>query len=224
MHDPMVVAAEIRRPWPRMSRARHHRWRFTRSFWDMGSVELYWPALITIWHVEPDDKDSGTVCKPGTWLRHPHHWRLQFHPWQHFRRWAFTRCEWCGGKSRKGDYVNTGYGWSGDRKPEHWWQSELGLFHGDCIGIEHAHRTCVCSLAEGSWPTIAYDGEPYGNCSTCGGARRMGSGRSADYDVRTRTTEMLRAIPKGGRDASVTAEVGRMWREYRATVQQNRSQ
>lgn len=225
MHDPMVVAAEIRRPWPKVSRARHHRWRMTRLFWDLGFVELYWPALVTIWHVEPDDQDSGTVCKPGTWLKHPHHWRFQFHPWQHFRRWAFTRCAWCGGKSRKGDYVNTGYGWSGDREPAHWWESEIGLFHHDCIGIEHAHRTCICSLADGGpWATNGFNG-PHGECQTCGGFRRMplekDTAPGGDYDVRVRTTELMRAIPRGERNPQVTAEVERLWKAHRSTEQES---
>jgi len=34
------------------------------------------------------------------WWRHPrwhvHHWRLQVHPWQKFKRWAFERCADCG--------------------------------------------------------------------------------------------------------------------------------
>lgn len=34
------------------------------------------------------------------WWKHPrwhvHHWRLQIHPWQQFKRWAFERCAGCG--------------------------------------------------------------------------------------------------------------------------------
>ena len=34
------------------------------------------------------------------WWQHPrwhiHHWKLQIHPWQHFTRWAFSRCAGCG--------------------------------------------------------------------------------------------------------------------------------
>jgi len=62
MHDPMVVAFEIRRPWPRRRRLVGRR---------------YWPALITIWHVEPNGHDSGEVCK------HSHRWQEPDGTWPH---------------------------------------------------------------------------------------------------------------------------------------------
>lgn len=225
MHDPMVETFTIRRPWPKVSRqTRKRKARFRGAFWYVAGVELYWPSLITVWHVEPDGQDAGAICKPSTWRRHPHHWRIQFHPWQHFRRWAFTRCTWCGGKSRKGDYVNTGYGWEPDRKPAHWWQSERGLFHGDCLSVHHAHRTCVCSLADGGpWANGKASGDPYGNCATCGGFRRMSTGGRADYEVHVATTVLMQGIPVGHRNATVMSEVKRLWAEHRANTPPRRT-
>lgn len=45
MHDPMNVAWEIKRPWP--TRFRNH--------W-------YWPAIITVWHVDPHTDGSDDSC------------------------------------------------------------------------------------------------------------------------------------------------------------------
>lgn len=47
------------------------------------------------------------------WWRHPrwhvHHWKLQIHPWQRFKRWAFARCSGCRKGFRWGESV-WGYG------------------------------------------------------------------------------------------------------------------
>lgn len=47
------------------------------------------------------------------WWQHPrwhvHHWRLQIHPWQKFKRWAFERCADCG-KGFTWGYSPWGYG------------------------------------------------------------------------------------------------------------------
>lgn len=44
MHDPLVVAFEIRRPWPRRNPSKFGpRWR--------------WPEMVTVWHREPGNKD-----------------------------------------------------------------------------------------------------------------------------------------------------------------------
>ncbi|MDF2578457.1 MAG: hypothetical protein K0S49_36 [Microbacterium sp.] len=215
MHDPMVVAFEIRRPWPRISRIRDSRPRGNRgAFWRIGNTELYWPGMLTVWHVEPGGADAFDVCERSSrWQWHVHHWRLQFAPWQAFRRWAFDRCAWCGGPSRRGNLVNVSHSWDG-KKPKHWWQSRAGVFHRDCSSVEQAHRTCVCSLIEGRWANGSL--EPYGHCRTCGGFRRMGSASNEDFDVHTRTTEMMQAIPKGSRNLAVIAEVERLWRDHRA--------
>ena len=139
MHDPMVVAFEIRRPWPeRQARPfGKTRWRFRGAFWNIAGRGLYWPGLVTIWHVEPEGRDSGTVCKYRSHKWHVHHWRIQVHPFQNLRRWALTRCEWCGGRSRDGDRVNISKQWDRDRG--HWWRGERGLFHQGCTSIHEVH-------------------------------------------------------------------------------------
>ena len=221
MHDPMVVAFEIRRPWPKVRKLnRPYKRKLVGAFWRFAGIELYWPALLTVWHVEPEGRDSGTVCPPSTWRKHPRHWKLQLHPLQHFRRWAFTRCAWCNGKSRRGDRVNTSMGWTESRKPAHWWQGEQGIFHGDCLSVERAHNTCVCLTSEGGpWSSGSVLSGPYGSCGTCGGYRRMASASTRDdYLVHQATNKMMRTIGKGQRDPAVMALVRQQWAEHRAKV------
>lgn len=67
--------------------------------------------------------------------------------------------EWCGGTSRKGDYVNVSLGWDRERGP--WWRGENGLFHGDCTSAYGAHRACVCDEP-------APERESHGDCAHCG--------------------------------------------------------
>jgi len=92
MHDPMVVAFEIRRPWPRVKKQSYttDRWKFRlyhncgiwcedqephepgpfpwwkpsswSSSWLIAGRDCHFPEMITIWHVEPDDQDALTVC------------------------------------------------------------------------------------------------------------------------------------------------------------------
>jgi hypothetical protein len=188
-------------------------WADWSCFWRFGNREAYWPSLITVWHVEPGGTDSFTVCKRSTrWQWHVHHWRVQFHPIQHFRRWALTRCEWCGGRSRKGDAVNVSKQW--DRDGGHWWRGERGLFHGDCSAISTAHNVCVC----GSGPyEYSLGGYAYGRCATCGLRR----GWKSDADRHPahpgeQANLLLRSIPAGHRDAAKTAQVRDWWAEWRA--------
>lgn len=199
MHDPLVVAFEIRRPWPKPRRGQKYR---------------YWPPIITVWHREPGGHDSGEICRhyvrtqgaDGLWSTkllhgwrfHVHHWRLQVHPLQDLRRWALTRCAWCGGKSRKGDYVNTSHQWDGPRG--RWWQGEPGLYHRDCSAIWAAHRSCVCAE-----PGRLKHGN-YGECSRCGGFLEFGR-----KPLTTETRRVLQTIPTGRRDPEVYARVLGMW-------------
>lgn len=260
MHDPMVVAFDIRRPWP--ERSKHHdakpgkpRWQMRLHhvcgswcgdnraqheasnpfpwwrpgsysvFWTVAGRGWYWPSLITIWHVEPGGHDSGEVCKhqervqrpDGTWkyeLRsgwrwHVHHWRIQVPPLQHLRRRMLTRCEWCGGRSRKGDAVNVSNG--GDRERGPWWRGERHLMHVDCSAIQRAHRVCLCVA-----PLCGNEdskGEPYGLCARCGHHRPFQPTAALLDRLR-----LLAAIPTGKRDRAVYDRVGDMAEaERRAT-------
>lgn len=219
MHDPKCVAFSIARPWPK----RQHRpfgkerWRVSGKFWNIAGRGIYWPDLITVWHVEPNGHDSGTVCKYRDHWKHPHHWRLQVHPLQNFRRWALTRCEWCGGRSRKGDYVNHSLQWDNERgRP--WWRGERGLFHEGCTSIHLAHIACLCE--DGIYES-ELSGWGYGTCAKCGKRREWRSDDRRD-DPTDETRRLLASIPEGERDPEKLAQVRAMWAAYRATQEEAR--
>lgn len=170
MHDPYVVAFEIKRPWPSSYKTKTGRRR-------------YWPAMITVWHREPGGHDSGTVCKRSAWKYHVHHWKIQVRPLQRLRRWTLTRCAWCGGRSRKDDVINIGSSWNGVRSP--WWRGERDLRHHDCDTVWRASRKCLCDS-----PLLSGDG--HGECAFCGKYRSWGQGPN-DAD------RLLASIPEGGR-------------------------
>lgn len=71
------------------------------------------------------------------WWRHPrfhlHHMRIQIHPIQKFKRWAFSRCAACG-KGFSWGYSPTSYGWGGDGP--RWFKGERGTYHSDCLPNE----------------------------------------------------------------------------------------
>jgi hypothetical protein len=70
------------------------------------------------------------------WYRHPrwhvHHWRLQIHAWQKFRRWAFSRCAGCGKGFAWGESP-TGFQWDPPRPK--WFCSEVDVYHSACAGM-----------------------------------------------------------------------------------------
>lgn len=204
MHDSLVVAFKVPRPWPA-----HH------SF----NGKRWWPPLVTVWHREPGGHDSGEVCKHyrrvfdeatrtwelqprNGWRWHLWHYHLQVHPLQDLRRWALTRCAWCGGRSRKGDYVNTSHSWDGPRG--RWWQGAPGVFHGDCSSVSHAHSLCLCRV-----PAVP-EGLDYGKCRACGKFRPYGHTPDA-------ADRLLAALPAGSRitpDVRPAVEVA--WAQRRA--------
>lgn len=257
MHDPMVVAFVIRRPWPQLTTwgARGRRWHLATRFrpapgspveaealatgrdpfpwwrprsWRLEPVvagrALRFPALITVWHREPGGKDSGEVCRhyrrdrlpDGSyrtrilhgWRWHVHHFRVQIHALQALRRWALTRCTWCGGRHRKGDPVNVR---NGNRQPVPWWRGERGLYHHDCSSVEHAHRSCACD------EPLVERGGMYGKCLLCG---RHAAGRLEP--VRRQQRRMLASVPSGSRDPDVWKQVGALDRQARAAEQHAR--
>jgi hypothetical protein len=221
MHDPLVVAFEIRRPWPRRDRAYDkkpgrvslHSWR--GPFWVIGGKGFYWPTMVTVWHREPGGHDSGEVCRHyvkrvgadgqykltmlNGWRFHVHHWKIQVSPLQELRRRLLTRCAWCGGRSRKRDSVNHSHQWDGPRG--RWWRGEPGLYHLDCSSVSRAHVACLCDS-----PVLEYEG--YGRCARCSGYRRFGA--TTDELERQR---LLAAIPARTRDAEVYQRVCEMARE-----------
>lgn len=267
MHDPMVVAHEIVRPWPtrsgwhdakpgqpRWSLGRMHHthfgddpakcsgcgrpqdekskwfpwWRphsYSR-FWTLAGRGYYWPALITVWHNEPGDRDSGEVCKHSyrwqdqdgwhskprrAWRWHVHHWSIQVHPWQQFKRWAFTRCAWCGGRSTKRNgQVNCSMHWDGPR-PKHWWQGEPELFHGNCSSVYSAHQACLCAQ-----PFFENEHTDYGRCKACGRFRSWGKSKEALAAERL----TVNLVPLGKRPSREAWEqITAAWAKYRVVAE-----
>ncbi len=194
MHDPLVVAFEIRRPWPKTSRPRN-------LDGTSATLHRYRPSLITVWHREPGGHDSGEICKHHSryqdengdwqwkfhhaWRFHFWHWHLQIHGLQALRRRLLTRCAWCNGRSTKGDAVNHSMQWDGKRGP--WWRGERGLFHNDCASIHMAHDACLCEE-----PITQQAG--YGPCFRCGFYRQFG----LSEELRVRRC-VLAQIPAGQR-------------------------
>lgn len=163
MHDPLVVAFEIRRPWPKRSPrlSNRERWAIRLPFVTVAGRTLYFPGLITVWHVEPGGRDSGEVCRARDRRWHVRHWRIQVHPLQQLRRRLLTRCEWCGEKGSP----NVSHQW--DRAPGPWWRGEGGLFHAACSTVATAWRSCTCSTPE-------LGGRDHGRCGRCDRFRRWG--------------------------------------------------
>lgn len=117
MHDPMVVAFSIRRPWPRRSgpplKAGEPKWHWAihrkhgsdyegrnpRQWWVPGAWSCffnafgrrwYFPSVITIWHVEPGGHDSGEIC------RHSYRWQDSRGKWHSkpLRAWRWHVHHW----------------------------------------------------------------------------------------------------------------------------------
>lgn len=67
------------------------------------------------------------------WWQHPRwhfwHWRIQVHPVQQFKRWAFSRCAKCGRRFCWG-YSPVSHSWNGGGP--RWFRSEQGVYHSEC--------------------------------------------------------------------------------------------
>ena len=66
--------------------------------------------------------------------------RIQVHPVQHFKRWAFSKCSKCGKGFRWG-YAPCGNSWSGTGP--RWFRREKDVFHSDC---DRPESECVASV------------------------------------------------------------------------------
>jgi len=230
VHDPLVVAFEVRRPWPQRSRSHDavggaSRWmlRLDSPFWILAGRGWYWPSLVTVWHREPGGHDSGEVCRQyrkwqdeagggwhmdvlHAWRWHVRHWKIQVHTAQDLRRRLLTRCAWCGGRSRKTDPVNISHSWDGPRG--RWWQGEPGLFHDGCSSLERAHAKCLCDAPDfgedgGGWP------RDYGSCRRCGRFRPWHY-QPDDAD------RLVASLPPGSRiPAGLRPRLDALWAERR---------
>lgn len=122
MHDPMVLIFAIKRPWPQRSTIGRKR-------------RLYWPPMLDVWHVEPQGRDSGTVCKGmggsdlswhnvrWAWT-HRRHLSLRFWPYLSVKRWLVDRCAECGRR----------FFWKDDR---HGYMSSDAVYHDRCMTLRH---------------------------------------------------------------------------------------
>lgn len=140
MHDPMTVVFTIRRPWPYRTKGpsvhRPKRWKLTGTFWTLAGRTFYWPAWVTVWHVEPKGHDGGSICKGmgGSeltlhnvmWaIRHWRHLQINVEPYLRVRRWLLDRCEGCGHRFR----------WKRDAR--HSYMGTDKVWHDPCMSLRH---------------------------------------------------------------------------------------
>lgn len=89
------------------------------------------------------------------WYRHARwhvwHWRLQVHPVQAFKRWAFSRCAGCGRRFTWG-YSPVSHSWNGTGP--RWFRSEDGVYHSDCSNVR------VSSVSDAVDPHAGVSGKP----------------------------------------------------------------
>ncbi len=113
------------------------------------------------WHTNrhEDTEDGRRDCAVGLlfilarfilrerrpWYRHPkwhvRHWKIQIHPVQAFKRWAFSTCAGCGRGFAYGESPTSGQ-WNGGGP--RWFRGEPGVYHGACY-----HGACSKPAAEG---------------------------------------------------------------------------
>lgn len=83
------------------------------------------------------------------WYQHPKwhfwHWKIQIHPLEAFKRWAFSRCATCGEGFKWGQS-----GWTNTWEPDgpQWFRSERDLHHDGCGG--NATRSGSCEKGIGA--------------------------------------------------------------------------
>lgn len=171
MHDPQVLLFEV----PGIPARR-------RGVWE-------WPAMFTVWHVEPGGNDAGKVCDWQRMKWHVWHWKVRFTAWQRLRRRWLTKCAWCGGGSTAESPVNT---CSWDRLGAPWWMGEQGMYHAECMMARDAHETCTCIL-----PMTSLQGFI---CNHCGLTVRLVD------TVRMRTIRRLKDTPYGVRPSLPVAD------------------
>lgn len=89
------------------------------------------PVNVAIYRIRQIFRLHKSLVRP--WWRHPRwhfwHWEFQVHPIQHFKRWAFSRCHYCGGRFRWGESpLSLVWHGTGPR----WFRSEEKVLHLDC--------------------------------------------------------------------------------------------
>jgi hypothetical protein len=104
----------------------------------------WWPGDLDGWDDLPPEtqraidyvwwKWRDKLGRP--WWKHPkwhlHHWKLQWHQVQSFKRWAFSRCQRCGCRFKWGESV-VGLSWSGNGPT--WLKNGENVAHLRCEGM-----------------------------------------------------------------------------------------
>lgn len=149
MHSPEVMAFEIKRPWPKITKAsktglqvryKWAKWYDLRpssfqSFWTIGPMEWYWPGIAVIWHMEPGGLDANTVCKINShWRWHIHHWSIQVFAIGNLRKVLFERCLHCGGKYRWNE-ARVSHNWYEPKSK--WFKVQRRSYHRGCSDVVH---------------------------------------------------------------------------------------
>lgn len=144
---------------------------FHDAFFRLGRRwEWYLPAVITVWHRDPQTDGSDRSCSNRArarrqaaikqhrflaaafwdwwWRRydwfHWRHWWVQLDFAQDLRRRLLTRCATCGGRSTGKRPVNHSLQWSDGRPKsfrDRWLRGEEGLHHGDCSALASIRQT-----------------------------------------------------------------------------------
>lgn len=92
------------------------------KFWRQERAESFFGSIM-----------ARILRERRPWYRHPrwhlYHWKFQVEPLLHFKRWAFSRCQKCGGRFAWG-YAPVSGQWSGTGPL--WFRSEKDVAHSDC--------------------------------------------------------------------------------------------
>ncbi len=153
MHDPMTVAFDVRLPIVGLLFTIWHvdpetdgtddscDWHGLRK----SKANGWYPAQLDDYErMAPETKAAVDFVwfnwtrqlSPRPWWKHPRwhlrHWRIQIDPLQAFLRWAFSRCEGCGGRFRYGESPISN---SWDSDGPRWFKSEKGIYHLRCHGL-----------------------------------------------------------------------------------------
>lgn len=160
MHDPMVMVFDVHLPVPERQRWREHaaakRWSISRTrrtnkenlgepvypwFRAKGYATIIagrvygWSNVMDVWHVEPDDRDSGTVCKglrgsdltahnvAWAW-KHRSHLKITVILYRDVKRWLYDRCAECGYRFL---WKQSRFGYQGSDK----------VWHDKCMSLGH---------------------------------------------------------------------------------------